>query len=377
MSNNHPFDDDTKRDLEVVGRAYRDACKREDELPPASIDDALRAAARRAVSAGPQPVSKNWLRRWTPPLAVAAVVVLSVSVVFVAVEERPELAPAPVQKITLARQLEKPAASTANAPPAVSSRKESDQATQSVPPPAMLKDTVRAKRADPTDASGISFAPPPKVQIAGPSMESIKKEDRGGLDTAGKTTVAAGQSLAPPVYAPAAPASKAPAAGNAAAPLQTPFPAAETSSRARSEARVDSEVTAIAEAKKLRLAEKTALAGAVSTEDVNTIAPKPAAAPAPTVAASATPPAPASVARAPLLKQSASAESSGKLRDQTSAAAPTDALTKDLRPGPWLKRLHELREQKKWKELREELAQFQKVHPSVMLPKTLVSLPAE
>ncbi len=376
MSNNHPFDDDTKRDLDAVGRAYRDAHKREDELPPAALDDALRAAARRAVSAGPQPVSKNWLRRWTPPLAVAAVVVLSVSVVFVAVDEHPELAPAPVQKITLARQVENPAASITNAPPAVSNGKESDHAAQSVPPSTKLKDSARAKRADPTDASGISFAPPPEVQIAGPSMESIKKEDRGGLDTAGKTTVAAGQSLAPPVYAPA-PASKAPAAGNAAAPLQTPFPAAETSSRARSEARVDSEVTAIAEAKKLRLAEKTALAGAVSTEDVNTIAPKPAAAPAPTVAASATPPAPASVARAPLLKQSASAESSGKLRDQTSAAAPTDALTKDLRPGPWLKRLHELQEQKKWKELREELAQFQKVHPSVMLPKTLVSLPAE
>ena len=67
MSNNHPFDDDTKRDLDAVGRAYRDAHKREDELPPAALDDALRAAARRAVSAGPQPVSKNWLRRWTPP----------------------------------------------------------------------------------------------------------------------------------------------------------------------------------------------------------------------------------------------------------------------------------------------------------------------
>ncbi len=376
MSNNHPFDDDTKRDLDAVGRAYRDAHKREDELPPAALDDTLRAAARRAVSAGPQPVSKNWLRRWTPPLAVAAVVVLSVSVVFVAVDEHPELAPAPVQKITLARQVEKSAASITNAPPAVSNGKESDHAAQSVPPSTKLKDSARAKRDDPTDASGISFVPQPKVQIAIAPSTQMKKEDRGGLEAGSKTALLAGQSLAPPVYAPA-PASKAPAAGNAAAPLQTPFPAAETSSRARSEARVDSEVTAIAEAKKLRLAEKTALAGAVSTEDVNTIAPKPAAALAPTVAASATPPAPASVARAPLLKQSASAESSGKLRDQTSAAAPTDALTKDLRPGPWLKRLHELQEQKKWKELREELAQFQKVHPSVMLPKTLVSLPAE
>ena len=141
--------------------------------------------------------------------------------------------------------------------------------------------------------------------------------------------------------------------------------------------RVDSQIAAVAEVKQLRLAEKTALAGAVGAQDINTIAPKPAAAPAPTVAASATPPAPASVARAPLLKQIASAESSGQLRDQTPAMAPTDALTKDLRPGPWLKRLHELQEQKKWKELREELAQFQKAHPSVMLPKTLVSLPAE
>ena len=98
-------------DLDAVSRAYRNsgaAGNNDDMMPPAAIDDAIRAAARRAVQAGPQPKGKNWLGRWTPQLAVAAVVVLSVSVVLVSVEERPELAPAPMQKITLPRQSEQP-----------------------------------------------------------------------------------------------------------------------------------------------------------------------------------------------------------------------------------------------------------------------------
>lgn len=47
--------------------------------PPARLDDLIRAAARREVGSGPRPLVAR--RRWQMPLALAAVLVLSVSVV--------------------------------------------------------------------------------------------------------------------------------------------------------------------------------------------------------------------------------------------------------------------------------------------------------
>ena len=68
--------------------------------PPARLDDAIRAAARREVKAGPR---RSGLRRWQLPLSLAAVLVLSVTVVTQMREQgadRPEallLPPANVQ----------------------------------------------------------------------------------------------------------------------------------------------------------------------------------------------------------------------------------------------------------------------------------------
>ncbi len=58
--------------LAAVYRAGADA------VPPTHLDDAIRAAARREVAAGPR---RAGARRWTVPVALAAVLVLSVSVV--------------------------------------------------------------------------------------------------------------------------------------------------------------------------------------------------------------------------------------------------------------------------------------------------------
>ena len=55
----------------------------------------------------------------------------------------------------------------------------------------------------------------------------------------------------------------------------------------------------------------------------------------------------------------------------------SEKFAEDERPGPWLKRLLELREQNKFKELREQLVRFKKAHPDVVLPKVLTELPAE
>jgi hypothetical protein len=75
------------RDRAALSRTYRSAAQDE---PPADLDAAIRAAARREVQARPQPLGRFQLRRWRTPLAAAAVVVLSVSTVMVSMHERPD-----------------------------------------------------------------------------------------------------------------------------------------------------------------------------------------------------------------------------------------------------------------------------------------------
>lgn len=109
---NEMNDDDT-RDL---SRAYRGAAT---EVPSAGLDDAIRAAARRAVQSRPQPVRKTLLKLWTGPVAAAAVVVLTVSIGLMSIEEKPELAPPPMRQVLKPRGMspvEAPAAATASAP---------------------------------------------------------------------------------------------------------------------------------------------------------------------------------------------------------------------------------------------------------------------
>ena len=346
MSDPNKFDNDSRQQLDAVSRAYRAARAHENASPPAALDDAIRAAARRAVKAVPQPVGNSWLRRWTPPLAVAAVVVLSVSVVFVAVEERPELAPASVQKITLARPTA-PAtsSSTTNGPGAIAAKEKTvlaaDLAAGSTPRERqhtqILDESAKRKR---------TFVPPLEVQISSPPIDAAKKEERGAVEKDRAAQLAGGQSLAPPAYAPRpAPAISAPAA----------------ESVARNESRADAPVNPTPEAK--RLDEKSALTGAASARDAIGTAPKSAianAVTAPTaVASAASPTVVGAIAQSPLLKQ----------LEQLGASA--DSRLQDTRPGPWLKRLLDLHEQNKLKELREELLRFQKAHPNVVLPKVL------
>ncbi len=81
----HPLDD-TPRDA-ALAQAYRDAVATNAAAgePPAALDDAIRAAARRAVHAKPrdaaQPQGGGWFgRRWQMSMALAASMVLAVGV---------------------------------------------------------------------------------------------------------------------------------------------------------------------------------------------------------------------------------------------------------------------------------------------------------
>lgn len=74
---------DAERDPRL-DRLYRMAGR---EDPPARLDAAILAAARREAGARPQPLGRAALRRWQVPVSIAAVVVLSVSLVTLVREE--------------------------------------------------------------------------------------------------------------------------------------------------------------------------------------------------------------------------------------------------------------------------------------------------
>jgi len=82
MALNESNADGAERDPRLE-RLYRDAAR---EAPPAHLDSAILAAARREVRARPRPVS-TVLRRWRVPVSIAAVVILSVSLVTLVQEE--------------------------------------------------------------------------------------------------------------------------------------------------------------------------------------------------------------------------------------------------------------------------------------------------
>ncbi len=388
MSNHNQHDSEDKRDMDAVSRAYRDARDRDADhmAPPAALDDAIRAAARRAVHAGPQPVGKSWIRQWTPQLAVAAVVVLSVSVVFVAIEEKPELAPAPIQKMTQARRADAPAAEMAPR-----ETKDDDVAR----PATMTAGGVKKKAGvDTGTATG-------GAQAARQMVAPLVKEERGAALPMPPSLPPQLAAAAPamPASAPHLPLAPPPAAAVANL-MPAPFPAtiADAVAPARKEARADARSVAVPEPKAIE--EKIAALGAVRSRDAMDAPPTPAVA---TVPATATPAAPVAIAQAPMRKQLAPAPAAtvsagatvapertpllDAARGNTQAPGNIDAnretfelpgkSDQDDRPGPWLKRLRELREQGKLKELREEIARFKKRHPDVVLPKTLAEMPAE
>ena len=92
---------DFDRELAAISRAYKNA---EQDTPSSAMDDAIRAAARRGVKSKPHVIGKSWIARWSTPLSAAALVVLSVSVGLVAIDEQPALAPAELKEMVQPKQ---------------------------------------------------------------------------------------------------------------------------------------------------------------------------------------------------------------------------------------------------------------------------------
>lgn len=166
----------------------------ETQQPSAHLDDAIRAAARRAVQAGPR--RSDRFRRWSRPLSLAAVIVLSVTVVTMMREEGADrwgaddvrqLPPAPSAGI---EKPDRAAAEPASRPAAPAERRMETVQTPAAAPPAA---PVQRPQAAGKTASGLAekrereppAAVPPAAEIAaGPSaaQEASAGADAGARE---------------------------------------------------------------------------------------------------------------------------------------------------------------------------------------------------
>ncbi len=190
--------DDTMHDAGLA-RAYRATAV---ETPAPRLDDAIRAAARRVAGSGPRPLPR--LAAWRLPLSLAAVVVLSVTVVLMMREEGIDTLLQPEQTPPVRKEAPPAAAAvTAPEPPAVAAPRSRPGAPVALPEPAPHQHSkVQVQPVPENVADGIPLAAqeaPPAAQTEARSAETPRAMMR------------------------AAPAGSAPPADNrAAAPAGTP-----------------------------------------------------------------------------------------------------------------------------------------------------------
>ncbi len=336
----------TDKDDEV-SRAYRAAAHEE---PPAALDDAIRAAARRAVQARPQATTKKWVPRWGSPVAAAAVIMLAVSLLFVARQEAPEVVPLP-EVVSQLKEVPTPALV-----PEVRIVEEARKNADVPPPPKMAAAPSAAAPASNSDRV-LSVTKDKAVAAESERQYSERRAEAPAVMAQGKL-----EKPAPPPMVAAAPVAAPPAASPSAFPAAPPPPmAAAGASADHMQARDEAANTAaptVAQMESKQLAARKK----VAESQMQSFARKEAAGDsdarrndAPVVVATPGRSAPAAAAPMVLMR---------------SAAPP-------LSSADWLKRIEELRAQGKLKEAREELAKFRKQHPDVVLPKALAELPAE
>ncbi len=416
-------------DMDDVTRAYQRTQTAEDG-PPAALDDAIRAAARRAVQSRPQPVGQGWVARWRTPLSAAAVMVLAVSVVFVAIEEKPDVAPASMQTVTQELREAVPAA-----PPAASTKK--DAATAGV---AVQERAPSQTKTIPADV--LYQVSPPEVQIAPPALPREKKMAQAGSsaladnNVAPRTEEAARNRVAAVAkeksiadlsaerrdMAAAPPPAQAAAVGAvvAAAPVVVPVPAAPSVSPAPviafapppPAAAAGAPVPARAMASSPAPATASAAAPVVSNTSPAIAIDSAKLAEAVTRQARPEPAKPAEAAEARYTAAARQAVKAEAARDAlpspagvapqavaaakeitekisvtgsrvappvyASPASPVKSLVEQKETADaWIKRIEQLMKDNKQKEAREELARFRKAYPNATLPPALAQLSPE
>ena len=184
---------DARDDLQdpQLARWYRESGGPE---PSPALDQAILAAAHREVQARPRTAS-SFVRRWRMPLSLAAVVVLSVTVVTLVTERGGELAgvgapPRPAERTTQAPD------STGMRP----QQAEGGAPAASAEPPRAAPDRL-AKR--PSDEVVPGPAPPPAAAPAPAGPMRSRQGERALPKEASRDRAAAEQPLTKPVPAPA------------------------------------------------------------------------------------------------------------------------------------------------------------------------------
>ena len=212
-----------------LDRLYREAVREE---PPAPLDSAILAAARREVGARPRPI--GWfLHAWRVPVSIAAAVVLSVSVVTLMMEEgadRTAEAPPAVP----------PVAQPSAAPPATDAKPEprdvpEKQRAVVVPPAATKPAPAPAPRASgPVTGGSVSTeaaAPAAAPAKTAEPFSGAAQEQRQADDAARRP--APPQPKPGPAFAPRADRESAPPASGRVLSAPSPPPAAAPAEAAR------------------------------------------------------------------------------------------------------------------------------------------------
>jgi hypothetical protein len=372
---------------EQVKESYRAALQEE---PRAIIDDAIRAAARRAVSSAPTSIGKRWTARWTTPLAAAATVMLTSSVIFMAVRDRPEVAP-PIADMVVAREAGKVTATEAakNVVPATPAF-DSDTTDKRVyvPAPAFVsndqtrqlnqakekKSSAAESTADPAMARMQDSSNRVMLSPLAPSEVTVSQQ---------KIPLAPTKQIAPPAELARATSAAPPAAPSITAPKVLKETKAEVASNlnaqdATRKKQTDSEATAALTAEATgKLAPPPPAAANVAGVSAAPPPPqtrmlaKPATVPEPvTPRADMSPP----VAAAPAPAPAADNMEKSPTVSQRTTSFTSEKSDKAESAEAWIKRMTELKRQEKSKELTEEITRFRKRYPGVELPKELTEV---
>ncbi len=312
---NNDSDSEFDRDLALTSRAYKNA---EADLPPPEMDDAIRAAARRAVKSQPHPVGKSWIVRYSAPLSAAALVMFTVSIGFIALDERPELAPA-----TLSESIKPKVASSApsSAPPAMPMSAPESPAPGVAQAPRLSQPAPVAEKKVRMESQSIA-----RDQLAESPTLNLERRRNDDRVTASGVILQRESNVAVAVDHPVVTAAPAPTVKDA----QTFVADATTSASAE-------------KLKREAMQEKqlvSQLAAAARGEAAQSMTPKSLVAP-------------------------------GASRARPASVAPP-MLTKAVEaPDVWIKRIIELKRQDKAREFEEELAKFRKRYPDYLLPEEL------
>jgi hypothetical protein len=366
-----------------VHAAWRDASSDE---PPVALDDAIRAAARRAVRARPRPAEASFTARWRVPVSIAALLVVSATLTLL-LSERGEHLPNSDLRGTELPRVGEPGADELKADQPRGDRPSTVQPSTDQPkaqmPGAGIGGAPGVPRRDTaqSDALAREAQPPAPRAVAEPAQGESRAQDvvrsqeeralaKREVSRAPEQDAASAQPRPFPQQQGAAPAqAEAPAEAQATAPVAT-----EERAQAgmRSKALADRSMPPASPA-----ANVPASDGQTAAEAMQSTPPPPAAAP---VAAARSPASPAPSRAAPMRAGAQpageTAEPAPAARAEIAARAAGDAgAAQALEPQAWIEHILALRREGRMQEAQRSLEAFRRRYPDVRLPPELASPP--